>query len=137
MSLTWTTIIYILLGLFLLNGTIAYYFRSRQMKQQGLKPQNYLAYLFYPNRKLLSEKVWMPTSLRLVLGLIIFISGALFIFFGIVILKDFQIGQNGIFSLLLLLLIFIGLGSIFGYVGIRLIRSDSLLQKKGEHDDVS
>ena len=79
----------------------------------------------------------MPTPLRLVLGFIIFISGALFIFFGVFILKDFQIGQNDIFSLLLLLLIFIGLGSIFGYVGIRLMRSDSLLQKKEKYDEVS
>jgi len=130
MSLFWTIIIYIALGFFLLNGTIGYYFRSRQIKQQGLKPPNYLIYLFYPRPIVLSEKVWMPIPLRLMLGIIILAGGAFFILSGILVLSDFEFGKHNFLGLLSLLLIFMSLGTIFGYVGIRLVRSDSLLQRK-------
>ena len=85
----WALVIAWLLFWFV-NGTLAYIFRSRQLRREGKQPPNYLLYLVRP--KPLSSAVSIPRPVRMMLGLIILAGGAVCLVIGISHLPNIIVG---------------------------------------------
>jgi hypothetical protein len=108
------------------NGTLAYRYRSRQMRAAGQEPPSYLVYLLRPFATLfatpVTTRVSIPKSVRILLGIMISAGGLFFLF-----IAATMLAQDGsrhspplvIFALVGVLGI---LGTAFSYIGIRLIR---------------
>lgn len=121
MSTTWIAVIVVVVVLFFLNGSLAYLYRSRQMRSQGKVPPSYLRYMFFPVS--FYSRVPMPRPLRWALGLIVLGGGVLIILLGAVlaVIVDLSqiphpVGAVVAFS------VFILLGAAIGYVGLRMLR---------------
>ena len=120
MSGTWITVIVIAAGLFVLNAVFAYRYRSRQLRSQGQEPPPFLKYLFFPRP--LADRVPMPKPVRVILGVVIFVGGALFLATGgfILVQLDFSKLSHPVGAVFMLLLLS-ALGLVIAYVGVRLV----------------
>ena len=119
------------------NGSLIYVFRARQLRREGKQPPSYLMYLFFP--KGVRRTVTVPGPLRVLLGILISLGGALFVVVGLILAgSEFSSMPHpiGAGAMVLVLLV---LGAAFVYVGSRLINNESLLgrrQTKSSKTDV-
>jgi hypothetical protein len=65
---------WVVLGL--VNGSLAYWLRAKQMRAQGEKPPPFLVYLLYPKAVSFRDKVPVPRVLRVLVGLVFLVCGA-------------------------------------------------------------
>src|SRR5258706_10748984 len=63
------------------NGSLVYVFRARQLRREGKQPPSYLMYLFFP--KGVRQTVTVLRPLRVLLGILISLGGALFVIVGL------------------------------------------------------
>jgi hypothetical protein len=114
------------------NGSLAYVFRARQLRREGKQPPSYLMYLFFP--KGVRHNVAVPRPLRVLLGILISLGGALFVIVGGLMLTamDFWRMPHSIGAVAMLLVLLV-LGAAFAYVGFRLIivkKDEPLLRRR-------
>jgi len=111
----WVTAGGVFVAFFFINGSLAYVFRSRQLKREGQTPPSYINYLFQTDK--FNEPRRVPALIRIALGLIVSFGAALFVFAGgIFILAHKSSGE------LFAGCILFSLGAAFAYVGYRVIR---------------
>jgi hypothetical protein len=119
---------------FLVNGSLAYRYRARQLKQQGVRPPPFLKYLFFPQPVSFTSPVAVPRPVRVLLGAVILVGGALFVAAGGLILAklDFSSLAHPVGAVFMLLALAV-LGLAIGYVGLRLIvvQNDEPLFSRG------
>lgn len=121
-SLWLAAVLAYLLFLFV-NGSLAYVFRVRQLRREGKPPPSYLSYLFFPKglRETLSVRntVSVPRPIRVLLGLVISLGGAVLVVGGGFILNDpdFSRMPHPFVAIFML----VAMGVAFAYVGLRLI----------------
>jgi hypothetical protein len=101
----------------LVNGSLAYVFRARQLKREGKQPPSYLLYLFFPRG--IRHTVEVPRPLRLCLGVIVSVGGGVFVAGSALALTDANFSRmpHPLAAVAMLLV----LGIAFAYVGVRLI----------------
>jgi membrane protein implicated in regulation of membrane protease activity len=107
---------------FLVNGSVAYRFRARQLRQQGKEPPPFLVYLFYPKPINFKERVALPRPFRVLLGIVILIGGAFLVLTGTVLLFTLDLSKvpHPVGAVIaLVVLASVGVGSL--YVGVRLV----------------
>jgi hypothetical protein len=107
---------------FLVNGSVAYRFRARQLRQQGMEPPPFLVYLFFPKPINFKERVALPRPFRVLLGIVILIGGAFLVLAGIGLLFALDLSKvpHPVGAVIgLVVLATIGVGSL--YVGVRLM----------------
>jgi hypothetical protein len=107
---------------FLVNGSVAYRFRARQLRQQGKEPPSYLVYLFYPKPINFREPIALPRAFRVLLGIVILIGGAFLVLAGTVLLFTLDLSKvpHPVGAVIgLVVLASVGVGSL--YVGVRLM----------------
>ena len=118
----WLGIVAAFVVLFLVNGSLAYRFRARQLRLQGQEPPPFLLYLFYPKPISFSERVPLARPFRALLGIVILIGGAFLVLTGTVILLNLDFAKLphplGA-AIATIVLASIGVG--IAYVGIRLM----------------
>ena len=107
---------------FLVNGTLAYVHRSRQLRSQGLPPPPVLVFLFSPSARSFKSDVAVPKALRLLLGAVVLLGGAAFAVLGALFLAtvDFSTVPSPL-GARVMLAVFCALGLAFCYVGFRLL----------------
>jgi hypothetical protein len=124
MPTTWIVVIAAVAVLFLLNGTLSYIFRARQMRSKGKEPPSYLRYMFFPGS--FSDRVPMPRSVRWPLGVVVLLGGTLFLLLGVTLTLLVDPSSLAHPSLIVVpLLVFGPLGAGIGYVGWRMLRMKS------------
>ena len=101
---------------FVVNGCLAYFLRSRQLRLQGEQPPRFVNYLFQTDK--LGQPLKFPSAIRVSLGLVVIFGGALFVFGGGV----FVFSGFDRLATLLVGFFFVSLGTAFAYVGYRVIR---------------
>jgi MFS family permease len=107
----------VLVAFFFINGSLAYVFRSRQLRREGKQPPTYAKYLFQTEKfqaGQLSEPMRFPAPIRVALGLIVTLGGAFFIVGGGLFVFHFDR-----LSVLVIGLCFVALGIAFAYLGYR------------------
>lgn len=107
---------------FLVNGSVAYHFRARQLRQEGKEPPSFLVYLFYPKPISFRDRVALPRPFRVLLGIVILVGGAFLVLTGTVLLftLDFAKVPHPVGAVVaLVVLASVGVGSL--YVGVRLM----------------
>jgi len=113
----WITAAGVFVAFFFINGSLAYHFRSRQLRREGQTPPRYINYLFQTDKFNFNEPTQVPALVRIVLGLIVSFGAALFLFAGGVFILAHQSSRH-----LLAGCILFSLGAAFAYVGYRVIR---------------
>jgi hypothetical protein len=111
----WATAVSISVVFFIVNGSLAYVYRSRQLKREGQMPPGYVNYLFQTQK--ISDPIQVPATVRVALSLIVAFGAALFVFAGGVLILG---AKNS--SQLLAGCILLALGLAFAYVAYRVIR---------------
>ena len=111
------------------NGSMAYVFLKRGLEAEGRRPPPYLVYLFVP--KGIQQSVAVPRVLRILIGLVIFLGGAGFAAFAIILGLDSTARAHPAGSAVILLVAG-AMGAAFMYVGFRLVvmRADESLFKR-------
>jgi hypothetical protein len=118
---------------FLVNGSVAYRFRARQLRQQGKEPPSLLVYLFYPKPINLRERVAVPRPFRVLLGIVILIGGAFLVLTGTVILfmLDLTKVPHPVGALIaLVVLASAGVGSLYVAVRLMVMKDDEPMLKR-------
>jgi hypothetical protein len=107
---------------FFVNGSLAYFFRARQLRLQGEQPPPFLVYLFRPAPLQYKSRVAVPRPLRLLLGVVIFIGGAFFVLIDVLMLTnlDFSRIPHPVGAVIMLFVLPV-LGLAIAYVGFRLM----------------
>lgn len=111
----WVTVGGVFVTFFFINGSLAYVFRSRQLKREGRTPPSYINYVFQTDR--FNQPAQVPALVRIALGLIVIFGAALFLFAGGVFMLTHK-SSGQLFAGCLLF----SLGAAFAYVGYRVIR---------------
>ena len=127
----WGSFVLAYLLFFILNGSIAYWYRARQVRLEGKHPPSYFMYLFFPAGFPISVRV--PRLIRVVLGVVVSLGGASFVFIGIALAAN--LGSRNVphpIGAVAILLILALLGTGFLYVGVRLfvVKNDEALFKR-------
>jgi uncharacterized membrane protein len=109
-----------LLFLFL-NGSLAYAFLVKKLRQEGKQPPSYVMYVIFP--KGYPGHVAVARPIRVILGVVIMLGGTLMVFAGVTIpISDFKRMPHPVEATLML----VGLGAAFIYTGYRLtVMSDN------------
>jgi hypothetical protein len=107
---------------FLLNGSVAYRYRARQLRQEGKEPPPFLAYLFFPKPLNFREPVRLSRPFRVLLGIVVLVGGVFLVLASTVILFTQDVSKfphpvGGVIGLVVLASV--GVGSV--YVGMRLM----------------
>lgn len=124
MSTIWIVVIAAVVALFLLNGTLSYIFRARQMRSESKEPPSYLRYMLFPVS--FADRVPMPRSVRWTLGVVVLLGGTLFVLLGVALMLLVAPSSLAHPSLIVVpLLVFGPLGAGIGYVGWRMLRIKS------------
>jgi hypothetical protein len=107
---------------FLVNGTLAYIHRSRQLRLQGEQPPSFPVFLLSPGARGFRSPVAVPKAVRLILGAVVLLGGAAFAVTGglFLFVVDFSTVPHPI-GARIMLAVFCALGLAFGYIGFRLL----------------
>ena len=119
---SWSGVAAALVLFFLANGSLAYLYRARQLRQQGKEPPPFLVYLFFPKPLNFREPVRLSRPFRVLLGIVVVIGGVFLVLAGTVILFTQDVSKfphpvGGVIALVVLASV--GVGSV--YVGMRLM----------------
>jgi hypothetical protein len=106
----------------LVNGTLAYRFRARELRQEGRVPPPFLTYLFFPKPFKLGDHVAVPRPLRLLMGIVVFVGGLFFVVTGVLILVNLNLATSAHpAGVVTMLVVFAVLGLAISYVGWRVL----------------
>jgi hypothetical protein len=106
---------------FLVNGSLAYRARVRQLRMEGKEPPRYLRYLFFPQGRP-KYKEEAPRSTHFVVGIAAALTGVFFVFCGIALAFDAEwsrISQPLIAAAICIVLANVGV--VFLYLAWRLL----------------
>jgi hypothetical protein len=105
----------------LVNGSLAYLARARQLRMEGKEPPRYLSYLFFPHG-LRIYKEEAPKSTHLLVGIAAALIGAFFVFCGVALAFDAEwshISQPLVAAAICIVLA--SIGAVFLYLAWRLL----------------
>jgi hypothetical protein len=118
----WLAAVLVYVLFVLVNGTLSYRFRARELRQEGRVPPPFLTYLFFPKPLKLGGDVAVPRPLRLLLGIVVFLGGVFFVATGVLILVNLDLStvvhRTGAVTMLVA---FAVLGLAISYVGWRVL----------------
>jgi hypothetical protein len=107
------------------NGTLAYRYRSRQVRAADQEPPSYLIYLLKPFATTfatpVTARVSVPRPLRIFLGIIVFVGGLFFLLIAAMLVQAENRHAQPLIVFAAVGIIGV-LGVAFSYMGIRLIR---------------
>jgi hypothetical protein len=103
----------------LVNGSLAYFFRARQLRREGKQLPSFLMYVFFP--KGVRYTVSVPRPIRVVLGSIIFLGGLFLMLGGLMLASLDFLRAPYPFGAAAMLLVFVAMGAAFTYIGFRVI----------------
>jgi len=118
----WLAALLAYLLFFFVNGSLAYRYRARKLRQQGEEPPPFLVYLFFPKRVNFKDRVPLPRPFRILLGIFVFVGGGFLVLTGILLL--FTLNPSQVphpVGAVIALCVLAGIGVGIVYVGVRLI----------------
>jgi hypothetical protein len=134
----------ILFLIVLVSGTLAYRYRSRQMRATGQVPPSYLVYLFRPFATVfatpVTTRVSIPKPMRILLGLVILPGGFFFLLIAFLLFTSDHAMQSHPIAAVVAGALVAALGAAFAYVGFRLIVAsdeEQLFWRKGKERDAA
>ena len=111
----WVSAVVTFVVFFFVNGTLAYIFKTRQLKREGKIPPAYASFMFQTQN--INQPMQVPSLVRVALGLVVIVGAGLFMFAGgVLVVAAKQSGYLVGGGILLLL------GTAFAYVGYRVVR---------------
>ena len=134
----------ILFLIVLVSGTLAYRYRSRQMRATGQEPPSYLVYLFMPFATVfatpVTTRVSIPKPIRILLGLVVLPGGFFFLLIAYLLFTSDHAMQSHPIAAVVATALVAALGATFAYVGFRLIMvsdEEQLFGRKGKESDAA
>jgi len=122
----------------LVSGTLAYRYRSRQMRAAGQEPPSYLVYILGPFATVfatpVTTRVSLPRPLRILLGIVVSAGGLFFLLIAALIIVWGQSRHSQPLVLMAMVGFLVILGAASAYLGVRLLKNDDDAVTRKGHD---
>ena len=122
----WLGLVAVFVLFWLVNGSLAYRYRARQLRQEGREPPPFLTYLFFPKPFSFRDAIPVARPVRIILAAVVSIGGLFLLATSAIILfaHDMSKAPHPVAGLIaVILLAGVGVGSL--YMGVRLLKTNA------------